>query len=93
MLFRSITKIHKHEKLFLNVFFHDRLLYLKKRKLFKRYLSRLNYFFPKKDKTFILNLEELASLYHFVGRSAVPAPMVQRVQAKKAEPPIDLPTA
>ncbi len=89
----SITKVHKHEKLFLNVFFHDRLLYLKKRKLFKRYLARLNYFFPKKDKTFILNLEELASLYHIVGRSAVPAPMVQRVQARKAEPPIDLPTA
>jgi len=87
----SLTKIHKHGALFLNMLLHDRKLYMRKRKLFRRYQARLWYNYPKPDKTFILNLEELATMFHFVGRSAVPAPMVQRVEAKKAEPPINLP--
>lgn len=87
----SITKIHKHEHLFANIFFYDNLLFLRKRKLWRRYLNRLNYSFPKEDKTFILNTEELATIFHIVGRSAVPAPMVQRVEAKKVEPPSHLP--
>jgi hypothetical protein len=89
---KSITKIHKHERLFLNIFFHDALLYLKKRKIFKNYLRRLNYLFPKKGKTFVLNIEELATMFHFVGRREVPAPLVQRIEAKKGEPPSILPT-
>jgi uncharacterized protein YggT (Ycf19 family) len=88
----SLTKIHKHEWLFLNIFFYDRLLYLRKRRLFRKYLARLNYNFPKSGKTFILNIEELAGLFHFVGRKAVPAPMVQRIESKKVEPPPGLPT-
>jgi len=87
----SITKIHKHERLFLNILLYDRKLYLRKRKLFKRYQSRLNYNFPRSGKSFILNTEELASMFHFVGRNAVPAPMIQRVEARKAEPPANLP--
>jgi len=88
---KSLTKIHKHEKLFLNMFFHKTLVFYKKRKLLKRYIQRLRFTFPKKDKEFILNIEELASLFHFVGRSAVPAPSIKRVEAKKSEPPINLP--
>ncbi len=88
----SITKIHKHERFFLNIFFHNSLLYLRKRKLLRRYLNRHNYFFPKSDKTIIFNTEELATMYHFLGREAVPAPMVQRVESKKVEPPPTLPT-
>lgn len=88
----SITKVHKHERFFLNILFYDQLLYLRKRKLFRRYLARLSYNFPKPGKTFILNIEELASMFHFVGRAAVPAPMVQRVESKKVEPPQSLPT-
>ena len=87
----SITKIHKHERFFLNIFLYDRLLYLKKKKLLRRYISRLNYFYPKPGKTMIFNIEELASMYHFVGNKAVPAPMIQRVESKKAEPPATLP--
>lgn len=87
----SITKIHKHEEFFLNILFHDRKLYMRKRRLFEKYQQRLWYNYPKPDKTFILNLEELATMFHFVGRAAVPAPMVQRVESKKAEPPINLP--
>ncbi|MCX6738258.1 MAG: hypothetical protein NTY11_02495, partial [Candidatus Parcubacteria bacterium] len=87
----SITKIHKHEQLFLNILFYDRKLYMRKRRLFEKYQQRLWYNYPKPDKTFILNLEELATMFHFVGRAAVPAPMVQRIESKKAEPPINLP--
>jgi hypothetical protein len=87
----SITKIHKHEKLFLNIFFHDSLLYLKKRKILNRYISRLDYLYPAKGKSFVLNIEELATMFHFVGREAVPAPIIQRVESKKSEPPPNLP--
>ena len=88
----SITKIHKHGMLFTNIFFYDRLLYLRKRRLFRKYLARLNFNFPKPGKTFVLNTEELASMFHFIGRQAVPAPMVQRIESKKVEPPSGLPT-
>ena len=88
---KSLTKIHKNEKLFLNMFFHKTLVFYKKRKLLKRYIQRLRFTYPKKDMEFILNIEELASLFHFVGRSAVPAPSITRVEAKKSEPPVNLP--
>lgn len=39
---------------------------------------------------FIMNIEELASLFHFPGR-VVMAPSLPRVQAKKGEPPAGLP--
>ncbi len=87
----SITKIHKHERGFTNLFFHDSLLFAKKRKLWRKYIKRLNYEFPKKDKTFILNTEELATVFHIIGRQAVPAPTISRVEARRAEPPPHLP--
>jgi len=89
---KSITKVHKHERFFLNILFYDALLYVKKRKIFKRYIQRLDYLFPKKGMRFILNIEELASMFHLVGRESVPAPEIQRIESKKAEPPPNLPT-
>lgn len=88
---KSLTKVHRHEKLFLNMFFHKTLVFYKKRKLLKRYIQRLRFNYPKKGEEFILNIEELATMFHFVGRSAVPAPSIKRVEAKKSEPPVDLP--
>jgi len=88
---KSITKVHKHEKLFLNIFFHKTLVFFKKRRLLRMYIRRLNYGFPGKDKQFILNIEELATMFHFVGRTAVPAPTIKRIEAKKSEPPVNLP--
>ena len=88
---KSLTKIHRHEKLFLNMFFHKTLVFYRKRKLLKRYIQRLRFTYPNKDMEFILNIEELASMFHFVGRSAVPAPSIKRVEAKKSEPPVNLP--
>ena len=87
----SITKIHKHENWFANIFFYDSMLFSKKRRLWRKYVRRLNYSYPGSGKTFILNIEELATIFHIVGRSAVPSPLVQRVEARRSEPPPHLP--
>lgn len=42
--------------------------------------------------SFILNAEELATLFHFPISTAVKSPLLKRVEAKKAEPPINLPS-
>ena len=73
-----------------------RRIYVKKRHLFRQYTKRLAYFFPrvqceKKNAIFILNTEELASLYHFPGRMVTSAPAVSRVEVKKGEAPSELP--
>ncbi|MFA6603487.1 MAG: hypothetical protein WCT10_01440 [Patescibacteria group bacterium] len=41
---------------------------------------------------FVLNVEELATLYHFPYKT-VKAPLIKRTEAKRAEPPSHLPTA
>jgi len=87
----SLTKIHRNEMLWLNMFFHKGRVFFKKRQLFRRYKQRLRYTYPKGDKRMIFNTEELATMFHFIGRTAVPAPTIKRVEAKKAEPPVDLP--
>lgn len=49
--------------------------------------------FPKKTKNFlpfIMNIEELATIYHFPGDIAS-TPTLARVEAKKGEPPANLP--
>jgi hypothetical protein len=88
---RSITKVRKHERGFTNIFFYDSLLYLVKRKIWRQYLSRVYYYYPKAEKKFVLNTEELATIFHFVGRTNVPAPDIQRIESKKSEPPSNLP--
>jgi hypothetical protein len=72
-------------------FLDKRRIYLRKRKIFRYYQKRLTPFFPRKGGTFVLNTEELATLYHFPGRVAAPAPAVPRIEAKKSEPPSTLP--
>lgn len=42
------------------------------------------------DPPFILNIEELATLYHFPVMQ-VKAPLVKKIEAKRAEPPVSLP--
>lgn len=39
----------------------------------------------------LLNVEELATLWHFPVESAVKAPLIQKASRKKAEPPMSLP--
>jgi hypothetical protein len=88
---KSITKVRKHERYFTNILFYDSLLYMVKRRIWRQYLARVYYTYPGSEKKFILNIEELATIFHFVGRTNVPAPMVQRIESKKSEPPFNLP--
>lgn len=61
--------------------------YANKVTLFKRYVSR-----AQLAKPFILNTEELATIYHFPD-SGVVSGALPRVEAKKGEPPAGLPTS
>ncbi len=69
-------------------------LYVKKRRMFRNFLRRVPAFFPvsKGDEKFILNVEELATIYHFPSKVSAPPSVIQRVEAKKKEAPHDLPT-
>ncbi len=73
----------------------DKRLYLRKRKMFRNYVRRENASFPldpTSEEVFILNSEELASLYHFPSRISAPPSVIPRVEAKKKEAPHNLPT-
>ena len=72
-------------------FLDKRIVYLKKRRLFRYYCKRWTPFFPRAGGTFVLNTEELSTLFHFPGKMVVPAPAVLRVEAKKGEAPPGLP--
>jgi hypothetical protein len=66
--------------------FKEQKEFLKKRLLYTNYRLRL---FNNNIKA-VLNTEELATIYHFpiVG---VEAPFLRRIEAKKGEPPVNLP--
>jgi hypothetical protein len=72
-------------------FFRERNIYLRKRRLFRRYVGRHDPLFPTSGGTFVLNTEELATLYHFPGQMMAPSLKIPRVEAKKAGPPTGLP--
>ena len=59
--------------------------YVRKRKIFKNYIKR------KPDETFILNSQELATLYHFSSKAMIPSISVSRIEAKKGQEPDNLP--
>lgn len=72
-------------------FLDEQTTYLKKRRLFRRYIERASPMYPVKGKTYILNTEELATLFHFPGEMVSPVPGVSRVKAKKRGAPAELP--
>lgn len=69
-----------------------RRLYLRKRRHFRYYRQRFGDYFPRSKGTFILNIEELASIFHFPGKLTAPSAALPRVEAKKGEAPPLLPT-
>jgi len=85
-----ITKIKKNWFLPLNLLFNRRL-YFRKRRIFRAYKMRVRTPFPAPGGTFVLNTEELATLFHFPGKRTASAPFVQRIEAKKGEAPPGLP--
>lgn len=62
----------------------------KKQKMFNAYIRRSYFHPPYKRKWFVLNTEELATIYHFPGGVAG-VPTLERIESKKSEPPINLP--
>lgn len=70
-----------------------RRVYVKKRRMFYRYTKRMPPLFPKSAglASFLLNTEELATIFHFPGRAVAPAPFVSRVESKRGEAPAGLP--
>lgn len=70
----------------------ERRLYLRKRRHYRYYRWRFGDYFPRSKGSFILNIEELASIFHFPGRLTAPSAALPRVEAKKGEAPPLLPT-
>jgi len=61
-----------------------------KANIFDAFRRRSYFFPPHESKPFVLNVEELATIYHFPGGVAE-TPTFARIESKKAEPPINLP--
>jgi len=66
--------------------------YLKKRQIFKRYLLREAPLYPKRDGIFILNTEELATIFHLPFNVEAVGTYLPRVSSRKGEAPAELPT-
>jgi hypothetical protein len=60
----------------------------KKRKIVSAYKDRTG---TRGRRRFILNIEELATLWHFPIEAVVKAPLIQKSPGRKAEPPMTLP--
>jgi len=69
-------------------FWKESRLHDRQRKIVSRYKSRDGYAGRNPG---ILNVEELATIWHFPVDSAVKAPLIQKAPGRKAEPPMGLP--
>jgi len=61
-----------------------------KKEIFDAYWDRGFFYTPHKGEPFVLNSEELATVFHFPSRTTE-APTFERIEAKKASPPPNLP--
>jgi hypothetical protein len=55
--------------------------------MFKNYVEREDV----EGSRFLLNIEELATMFHFPSVEAVPGTILPRVETKKGSPPMELP--
>ncbi len=65
-------------------------LFTKQRLAFRQRNVLRNFRMRRKGRGFVLNTEELATLYHFPTLT-VKAPLVKKIEAKRGEPPVSLP--
>ncbi|MBI4138132.1 MAG: hypothetical protein HY482_00860 [Candidatus Wildermuthbacteria bacterium] len=83
----TLTKVYTVFTWFLD----RRRTFVKKRRIFRNYVMRVPPNFPQPGGTFYLNIEELATIFHFPGKMTTPSASVSRVGAKKGEAPPGLP--
>jgi len=69
-------------------FFEDYRNNVRKNKIMRAYKGRST---TKGRKKGLLNIKELATIWHFPAESAVRAPLIQKAPGRKAGPPIQLP--
>ncbi|MFA5387367.1 MAG: hypothetical protein WC322_03135 [Candidatus Paceibacterota bacterium] len=68
-------------------FFVGQRTYLKKRAMFRKFRAREKI----GEAAFILNIEELATLFHFPNLESVSEAILPRIETKKSSPPMELP--
>ncbi|MFH1671680.1 MAG: hypothetical protein ABH889_02835 [Candidatus Portnoybacteria bacterium] len=74
-------------------FIKNRRAYLRCRRQFRNYIRRFTPYFPRSPRgTYVMNVEELASLFHLPGKGAAPAPGLIRLEAKKGGGSSNLPS-
>lgn len=61
-----------------------------KQEMFDAYVRRSYFYEPYKEKPFVLNSEELATIFHFPGAVSETS-QLKRIDSTKSEPPINLP--
>lgn len=81
------TKVYTVKTFFLD----KRRAYLRRRRLFRLYCTRDTFMFPRPGGTFVMNIEELTTMFHFPGRFAFPSGVMPRVETRKGEAPPGLP--
>lgn len=92
--FRPMKKTLTKSYTVLTWFLDKRRAFVLKRRLLRSYLMHIPAFFPYSppEARFILNIEELATMFHFPGKMVAPSIAVPRVESKKGEAPPGLPT-
>jgi hypothetical protein len=70
--------------------YKDYRMNTKKAGLFNAYCARGYFYPPYSRKPFVLNTEELATVFHFPG-SVAETPTFERIESRKGEPPSNLP--
>ncbi|MDO8470558.1 MAG: hypothetical protein Q7S63_01110 [bacterium] len=84
----TLTKVYTIFTWFLD----KRRLYVRQRRLFRYYISRLAPMFPDMvPGRFIMNTEELATIFHLPSEMVVSASGLSRVESKKGQAPSEIP--
>jgi len=81
----TITKIQAPDIM------QERRTHIRKRDLFLRYVLRDSPFTPFSGGSCFLNVEEMATLFHFPGFEVAPTTQLERLEIRKAPPPATLP--
>ena len=88
--FRPLTSTLTKSYTFKRALFDKRISYMKKRHMMRSFIAHLPPFFPKHGGTFFLNIEELATIFHFPGK-LIGTAAAESIPSKRGEAPPELP--